>query len=494
MLARPTLAGSLQILLWSVADSVDYIDKKEECGLFAIYGRTDAAMLAYQGLYSLQHRGQESAGIATSDGETIRTHIGMGLVGEVFGEQQLSRLIGHMAIGHVRYSTTGSSDVRNAQPLTVEFSRGPVSVAHNGNLINARLIRDEYEAYGHIFQTSSDTEVILALLAKPSHVGKPDPLAHVLNHIQGAFCLVFLFPDRIEAARDPFGIRPLNIGRTRDGAWCVASETCAFDLMDAEYIRQVQPGEIVTLDKDGMRSRFFCQPGTVRPAKCVFEHVYFADPSSVIFDENVHQVRRRFGARLATESPADADVVISIPDSGRSAAMGYADESGIALDRGFVRNHYIGRTFIKPSQADRSWAVKLKLTVIRQSVEGKRVVVVDDSIVRGTTTRGKIQALRQAGARQIHMRVSCPPIRHPCFYGVDFPTAEELIANQRSIEQIREFLGVDSLAYLSLEGMLGCLADDPKNHCTACWTGRYPIPTQLAVSKFSLELNQLQMF
>ncbi|MDD4890660.1 MAG: amidophosphoribosyltransferase, partial [Phycisphaerae bacterium] len=436
----------------------------------------------------------ESAGIACSDGDTIRTHMGMGLVGEVFNDRELAKLTGHMAIGHVRYSTTGSSDIRNAQPLTVEFSRGPVSVAHNGNLINARLLRDEYEAYGHIFQTSSDTEVILALLAKPSHVGKPDPLAHVLGHIQGAFCLLFLFPDRIEVARDPFGIRPLAIGRTPDGAYCVASETCAFDLVDAEYIRQVQPGEIVTLDQRGITSRFFCPPGTVKPAKCVFEHVYFADPSSVIFDENVHQVRKRLGMKLAEESPADADIVVAIPDSGRSAAMGFSMGSGITLERGFVRNHYIGRTFIKPSQGERAYAVKMKLTVIRQVVDGKRVVVVDDSIVRGTTTRGKIQALRRAGAREVHMRVSCPPIRHPCFYGVDFPTQEELVAHNRSVEQIREFLEVDSLAYISLDGMLACLSDKPEHHCTACWSGKYPIPTDFTVNKFALERNQLQMF
>ncbi len=469
-------------------------DKKEECGLFAVFGRPDAAQLTYQGLYALQHRGQESAGIATSDGEVIRTHVGMGLVGEVFGEQELARLTGHMAIGHVRYSTTGSSDIRNAQPLTVEYSRGPVSVAHNGNLINARLLRDEYEAYGHIFQTSSDTEIIVALLAKPSHVAKPDPLGHVLGHLQGAFCLLFLFPDRIEAARDPFGIRPLVIGRTGDGTWCVASETCALDLIDAEYIRQVEPGEIVTLDRRGMTSRFFCPPHIVTPAKCVFEHVYFADPSSTVFDENVHQVRKRLGMRLAEEAPADADIVVAIPDSGRSAAMGYSFRSGIPLERGFVRNHYVGRTFIKPSAQDRTSAVKMKLTVIRQSVDGRRLVVVDDSIVRGTTTKGKIQALRRAGAREVHMRVSCPPIRHPCFYGVDFPTQEELIAHNRSVEDICKFLDVDSLAYISLEGMLSCVNDAAEHHCTACWSGRYPIPTDFTVSKFSLERNQLQMF
>jgi len=473
---------------------LDNFDKKEHCGLFGVYGRPDAADLCFQGLYALQHRGQESAGIAVSDGRTITTHAGMGLVGEVFNEPTLARLPGQAAIGHVRYSTTGSSDVRNAQPLTVEFSRGPVAVAHNGNLINARMLRDEYEAYGHIFQTTSDTEIIVALLAKPSHVAKPDTLAHVLNHIQGAFCLLFLYPDRIEAARDPYGIRPLAVGQLPDGSWCVASETCALDIIDARYVRQVEPGEIVTLDERGMSSRFFLPPGTVKPAKCIFEHVYFADPSSVVFDENVHQVRRRMGMQLAREAPADADVVVAIPDSGRSAAMGFSMESGIPLERGFVRNHYIGRTFIKPSQQDRSLSVKMKLTVIRDSVAGRRLVVVDDSIVRGTTTRGKIQALRGAGAEEIHMRVSCPPLRHPCFYGIDFPTQEELIANKRTEEEIGAFLGVDSLAYLSLEGMLGSVNDDPDHHCHACWSGEYCIPVNYAVSKFHFERNQMQMF
>ncbi len=473
---------------------MDYIDKKDKCGLFGVFGRPDAAQLCYQGLYALQHRGQESAGIAVSDGETIRTHTGMGLVGEVFTPETLGQLTGHMAIGHVRYSTTGSSGLRNAQPLTVEYSQGPVSVAHNGNLINAQLLRDEYEAYGHIFQTTSDTEVIVALLAKPSHNSKPDPLGHVLNHIQGAYCLLFLYPDRLEAARDPFGIRPLVVGQLDDGAWCVASETCALDIVGARYERQVTPGEIVRLDADGMGSRHFVAPGTVTPAKCIFEHVYFADPSSVIFDENVHQVRKRMGIKLAEESPADADAVIAIPDSGRSAAMGYSIGSGIPLERGFVRNHYIGRTFIQPTQTGRASAVKMKLTVIKESVAGKRLAVVDDSIVRGTTTRGKIQALREAGAEEIHMRISCPPLRHPCFYGVDFPTQEELIANDRSIEEIGEFLGVDSIAYLSLEGMLSTVNDAPENHCHACWSGEYRIPISFVVNKFSLERNQLQMF
>ncbi|MCG3178803.1 MAG: Amidophosphoribosyltransferase [Phycisphaerae bacterium] len=473
---------------------MNYSDKKEYCGLFGVYGRPDAAHLCYQGLYSLQHRGQESAGIAAADGQTIRTHTGMGLVGEVFDQGSLGQLAGNMAIGHVRYSTTGSSGLRNAQPLTVEYSRGPVSVAHNGNLINAQLLRDEYEAYGHIFQTTSDTEVIVALMAKPSHIAKGDPLGHVLNHIQGAYCLLFLYPDRIEAARDPYGIRPLAIGRLADGSYCVASETCALTIVEAEYIREVAPGEIVTLDASGLHSRFFVKPGTVTPAHCSFEHVYFADPSSSVFDENVHHVRKRLGMRLGEESPVDADVVVAIPDSGRSAAMGYSAASGVPLERGFVRNHYIGRTFIQPTEKGRSDAVKMKLTVIRESVDGKRVVVVDDSIVRGTTTRGKIQALRSAGAREIHMRVSCPPLRHPCFYGIDFPTQEELIAHGRTVEEISRFLGVDSLAYLSLEGMLACFKGDPAHYCHACWSGTYRIPVTYTVSKFSLERHQMQMF
>jgi len=472
-------------------------DKKEACGIFGIFGDPDAVHKTYFALHSLQHRGQESAGIASSDGELIHCYTGMGQVSRVFREGRgiLERLDNPIAIGHVRYSTSGSANIANAQPFLSEYSRGQVAVAHNGNLINASLLRDEYEAYGHIFKSSNDTEIIVHLMAKPTHVTKPDPLGHVLNHLQGSYSLVFLFPDRIEAARDPYGIRPLCLGRTADGFYCVASETCALDAIGADYVRDVEPGEIVTLDKHGLSSRFFVPPGSVKPAHCIFEHVYFAKQSSIIFGENVHAVRVRCGRRLAIEHPVDADVVIPVPDSGTSAAVGYALQSGIPFDMGFVRSHYIGRTFISPSQKMCDLAVKLKLAVVRDVVKGKRVVVVDDSIVRGTTTKGKIQSLRNAGAKEIHMRVACPPVKNPCFYGVDFPTREELLANQvASIEEIRRFLQVDTLGYISLEGLLGCASLPPDHYCHACWSGQYPIPVSLVVNKFSMERHQMQLF
>jgi len=471
-------------------------EKREECGLFAIYGDADAVQKTYFGLYSLQHRGQEAAGIASSDGQEISCFASMGQVSRVFrsGRGMLEKLANPIAIGHVRYSTTGSSSRTNVQPLLGEYSRGQVAVAHNGNLINASLLRDEYEAYGHIFKSTSDTEIIIHLLAKPTHVTKPDPLGHILNHLQGAYSLVFLFADRIEAARDPYGIRPLCIGRTGDGNYCIASETCAFDTIEAEYIRQVEPGEIVTLDKDGLHSRFFVAPGTVTPGHCTFEHVYFAKQNSYVFGENVHSVRKRCGEQLAKEYPVEADVVIPVPDSGTSAAVGYAKQSGIPFDMGFVRSHYVGRTFLSPSQDLRDLGVKLKLAVVKEVVKGRRVVVVDDSIVRGTTTKGKISALKQAGAKQIHMRVACPPVANPCFYGVDFPTKEELLANNRTMDEIRDFLGVDSIGYLSIDGLLSCLSSPPEHYCTACWTGQYKIPVSKVVNKFSMERHQTQLF
>ncbi len=470
--------------------------KKEECGIFGIFGDPEAVQKTYFGLHSLQHRGQESAGIASSDGEYIHCYTGMGHVSRVFraGRGILERLNNPMAIGHVRYSTTGSTSPLNAQPFLSEYSRGQVAVAHNGNLINASLLRDEYEAYGHIFKSSNDTEIIVHLMAKPSHVTKPDPLGHVLNHLQGAYSVLFLFSDQIVAARDPYGIRPLCVGKTKNGSYCVASESCAFDVIDAEYIREVEPGEIVTLDRNGISSRFFVTPGTITPAHCIFEHVYFAKQSSTIFGENVHHVRKECGRRLAREFPAEADVVIPVPDSGTSAAVGYSAESGIPFDMGFVRSHYIGRTFISPTQNMRNLEVKLKLTVVKEVVRNKRVVVVDDSVVRGTTTKGKVRSLRQAGAKEIHLRVACPPVKHPCFYGVDFPTREELLANQRSIDQIRDFLEVDSIGYLSLEGLLQCVCLPADHYCTACWSGKYPIPVSTMVNKFCMERHQMQLF
>ena len=471
-------------------------EKQENCGLFGVFGDAEAVSKTYFGLHSLQHRGQESAGIASSNGEFISCHKGMGTVMRVFrsGSGLLEKLANPIAIGHVRYSTTGSSKAVNSQPLLSEYSRGQVAVAHNGNLINAIRLRDEYEAHGSIFKSTSDTEIITHLLAKPTHISKPDPLAHVLNHLQGAYSLLFLFANRIEAARDPYGIRPLCIGQTEKGCFVVASETCAFDAIGARFIREVEPGEIVRLDKSGLDSRFFVKPGTVTPAHCIFEHIYFAKQNSHIFGENVHELRKKLGRQLAIEQPADADVVIPVPDSGTSAAIGYAEQSKIPFDMGLVRSHYIGRTFISPEQKTRELEVKLKLAVVKEAVAGKRVVVVDDSIVRGTTTRGKIRTLRQAGAKQIHMRVSCPPLRYPCFYGVDFPTKEELLANNRDLEQIKEFLEVDSVGYMSLEGLLSCALLPDENYCTACWTGKYRIPVDIARNKYALERHQMHMF
>ncbi len=469
---------------------------KESCGLFGIFGDDEAVLKTYFGLHSLQHRGQESAGIASSDGQVIECCKGMGRVTRVFrsGTGLLERLANPIAIGHVRYSTTGASKTVNSQPLLCEYSQGQVALAHNGNLINAAGLRDEYEAYGSIFKSTSDTEIITHLLAKPTHVSKSDTLAHVLNHLQGAYSLLFLFADRIEAARDPHGIRPLCIGQTEKGAYVVCSETCALDAIGAKFVREVEPGEIVRLDENGLHSRFFVKPGDVTPAHCIFEHIYFAKQNSRIFGENVHEFRKKLGRQLANEQPAEADVVMPIPDSGTSSAIGFAEASGLPFDMGMVRSHYVGRTFISPDQKVRELEVRLKLAVVSEVVGGKRVVVVDDSIVRGTTTRGKLRNIRQAGAKEIHMRVSCPPIRFPCFYGVDFPTKDELLANNRDLAQIREFLEVDSVGYLSLEGLLSCAVFPPDHYCTACWSGEYRIPVDMSVSRLGTERHQAHKF
>jgi amidophosphoribosyltransferase len=473
---------------------LDEYEKKEKCGLFGIWGTPEASQITYQALFAQQHRGQESAGIVVSDGAGLNGHAGMGLVSQVFNPRMLKEeLAGHAAIGHVRYSTTGSSKLINAQPLLRQYLMGPVAVAHNGNLINAGRLRKEYEEHGHIFQSTTDTEVIVHLLAKPTHVEKHDPLPHVLKHLQGAYCLLFLFPDRLEACRDPWGVRPLVIGKMPNGCWCVASETCAFDAIGATFVREVQPGEIIRLDEHGMHSRTFDVPASSM-AHCVFEHVYFANPASKIFGQTVHLVRQALGRQLAREAPAPADYIMPMPDSGRSAALGFANESKIPFEEGIVPNRFVGRTFILPNQGARDRAVAVKLNIIPDIVQGKSVAIIEDSVVRGTTTRSKMLALRSAGAKEIHLRVSCPPIRNPCFYGIDFPTRQELIAHNRTVEQIREFLEVDSLAYLSLEGMLSCLSFPKNDYCTACWSGDYKIPIDHPVSKFSFERDQLKMF
>ncbi|GMV96041.1 MAG: amidophosphoribosyltransferase [Phycisphaerae bacterium] len=467
---------------------------RHHCGLFGVYGHRDAVNLTYLGLHAQQHRGQESAGMVTRDHGPMKRHAALGLVQEVFHPRILEELRNPVAIGHVRYSTTGSCSSVNAQPLLVNYAQGQMAVAHNGNLINAGLLRREYEQHGAIFNTTSDTEVIVHLMAKPSHLDKENHVAHVLSHLQGAYSLLFLFADRMVAARDPFGLRPLVLGRMDNGAFVVASETCALDRVEAEFFREVEPGEVVTISPSGLRSGRIVPQDMFTPAHCIFEQIYFADPSSRVFGEEVHQVRKKMGMQLAREAPVAADIVVPIPNCAQDAALGYARVSGIPYDRAFTTSHYAGRSFIMPEQNMRDLAVRVKLNVIRENVAGKRLVVVEDSVVRGTTTRGKIGALRQAGARQIHLRVASPPIRHGCYFGIDFPNPDDLIATHRTVEQIRDYLGVDSLHYLSLEGMLSCVRHPPTHYCTACFSGRYPMPVDHPVSKFALEHGQLQMF
>ena len=467
---------------------------RHHCGLFGVWGHEDAVYLTHLGLYALQHRGQESAGIVSTNGEHLLRHAGLGLVNQVFNEQNLSKIEGRIAVGHVRYSTTGSCSLGNTQPLLFSVAGGQVAVAHNGNLINAALLRRNYEEVGHIFQTTSDTEVIIHLLAKPAHQSKDHPLDHVLNHLQGAYSLLLLFPDRMIAVRDPLGFRPLSIGEMECGAIVVASETKAFDMVGARYLRDVEPGEIVTITDAGMTSRRFGIEGNGRGAACIFEQIYFADPSSNVFGESVHLVRAAMGRQLAREAPVEADLVVPIPTCAKCAATGYAAESGIPYGRAFTTSHYAGRSFILPTQAGRDLTVKMKLNVIKAAVSGKRVVVVEDSIVRGTTTRAKIGALRDAGAKEIHLRVASPPIRHPCYFGIDFPSQKELVAYDRTVEEVRKFVGVDSLHYLSLEGMLKSVKMPAKKYCTACFSGDYPILVDEPVEKFAMERVQLRMF
>lgn len=451
-------------------------DLQHECGIFGIADHQDAANLTYYGLYALQHRGQESAGIAAKIDSRIKTYTGMGLVGDVFKTAYFESFKdATAAIGHTRYSTAGSSNVKNAQPITVDTSLGQLSVAHNGNLTNGWALRSELEKTGSIFQTTSDSEVILHLLARPECANAPDPLAAALSRLEGAFCYLVLHGDRVMAVRDPQGYRPLSIGK-KDGSWVFASETCAFDMIGAEYHGEVEPGEIVTAEGGRLTRRKYAN-GQHRNAKCIFEHVYFSRPDSLVFDEHVHSARLAMGRQLARECPAPgADIVIPVPDSGNSAAQGYSLESGIPLDQGFVRNHYVGRSFIQPSQRDRDIAVKIKLNANRPVVEGRSVVVVDDSVIRGTTSLSRVNRLREAGAREIHLRISCPPTRFACYFGIDFPNPGELIANSKSLDQIRDYLGVNSLGYLSIAGMTGAMRDGD-NYCTACFSGDYRGPT-----------------
>jgi len=462
------------------------VDGREKCGLYGVVGIGDAARNVYQGLYALQHRGQESAGIVSSDGSNLMSHKGMGLVGDVFGDAALARLKGEAAVGHVRYSTTGSSNINNAQPFLITYSHGQIAIAHNGNLVNAAALRREYEAEGSIFQTTMDTEVILHILAKISKKGSGAQIEEALRRVRGAYSLLFLTPTHMVAARDPNGFRPLCIGRLGN-AWMVASETCAFDLTGGTFVREVEPGEVVYISNTGLRSTRIVPAGQARPHYCIFEHIYFARPDSFIFGDSVYMVRKRLGERLAKDAPVDGDVVVAIPEGGNSAAIGYSHASSIPIDMGFIHNRYVGRTFIKPDPDDRIASVKVKLNAVREVVHGKRLVVVDDSVVRGTTCRAKIALLREAGAREVHFRITCPPHRYPCYYGIDFPRREELLAARYDIDRIREFLKVDSVAYNTLDGMLSCVSNPPSHYCHACFTGEYEVSVDRGTDKFVME-------
>ncbi len=447
----------------------------EECGIFAVYGHPEASNLAHLGLHALQHRGQESAGIASCDGKEIHCFKSMGHVADIFTASVLNRLPGHMAIGHTRYSTAGDTAILNAQPFSVACNKGRIAVAHNGNLTNASELRKQLEDQGSIFQATSDTEVILHLVARSDQKTISSALREALLLIDGAFSLVFMTEDSVIVARDPHGFRPLAIGRMnlRTGpAYVFASETCAFDLIDAHYIGDVEPGEMVIAGPDGLLREFYTVPQN--RAQCVFEHVYFSRPDSTVFGRSVQQSREMMGRLLSHEKPVDADVVVPIPDSGVAAALGYSAESGIPFRHGLIRNHYVGRTFIEPSQAIRDFGVRLKLNPVREILKGKSVLLVDDSLVRGTTSQKIVRMVRNAGAREVHVRISCPPTMSPCFYGVDTPTKRELIAANQSIEEIREFIGCDTLAYLSLENLSKAVNDENEHYCYACYTGRYP--------------------
>src|SRR5436190_8393737 len=452
---------------------------RDECGVVAIYSHPEAETLAYLGLHALQHRGQESAGIVSSDGMSLHIHKSMGLVADIFTEKKLSRIRGTLAIGHTRYSTTGDSAILNAQPIMVQSNKGMIALAHNGNLTNAGEVRARMEAQGSIFQTSSDTEVIVHLIAQSREHTLPEAVADALRRVEGAFSLVMISPDRIFAMRDPRGFRPLAMGRIpasgleKRDTIVFASETCAFDLIGAEYERDVKPGELVIVGPEGTHSRFYAP--ALQQSSCIFEHVYFSRPDSRVFGRPVQESREQLGRQLATESPVEADLVVPVPDSGVTAAMGFAAESGIPLRFGLIRNHYVGRTFIEPQQSVRDFGVKLKLNPVRSLLEGKRVVLIDDSIVRGTTSRKIVRMVRSAGAKEVHMRISCPPTISPCFYGVDTPSKDQLIATNKSVEEIRKYIGADSLSYLSLEGLKkACGESEELTFCSGCYTGKYP--------------------
>ena len=469
----------------------DIFDKMhEECGIFGVYGHPEAANLTYLGLYALQHRGQEASGIVTYDGRHFYQEKAVGLVADIFSEERLSRLKGHAAIGHNRYSTTGGSKLENVQPIMVNYALGTLAMVHNGNLINAHFLRDELEAYGAIFQSSMDSEVIIHLIAHSRQKHLSERIVESLSRVRGAYSLIFLSEQGMIGVRDPYGVRPLSLGRVKDGGYVLASETCTFDLIEAEFVRDIEPGELIQITDKGVSSFRPFLP--VDAAHCVFEYVYFSRPDSTVFGRNVYEIRKRLGHELAKEGAIDADLVIPVPDSGVPAALGYAEVSKLPYDTGLIRNHYVGRTFIEPQQSIRHFGVKIKLNAISSLLEGKRVVVVDDSIVRGTTSRKIVKMIRAAGAKEVHLRISSPPIVSPCFYGIDTPTRQELVASSHTVEEIRKYITADSLVYLSNEGMFRAVyknASGENNHfCTACFSEKYPIPFTGA------EIAQLGLF
>ena len=445
----------------------------EECGVVGVYGHPEAANLVYLGLYALQHRGQESAGIVASTHSKMRLEVGMGLVADVFDPIRILKLPGPLAIGHNRYSTAGKSELVNAQPCMINYSAGSLALAHNGNLVNAQTIRKELGGKGAIFQSTNDSEVIVHLMAQSKAETFVDQAAEALRQVSGAYSLVLMTKTELVAARDPHGFRPLCLGKL-DGAYIVASETCVMDLIEAEFIREVEPGELILINDQGIQSFFPFKK--VDTKHCVFEHIYFARPDSFIFGEHVYTARKNMGRAMAQESPADVDLIVPVPDSGVVSAMGFAEESGIPFEMGLIRNHYVGRTFIEPQSQIRHFGVKLKLNPVKEIIAGKRIAIIDDSIVRGTTARKIVKMLRDAGAKEVHLRISAPPILHSCFYGIDTPTKEELIAHTHDLEETRQYLAADSLAYLSLEKMMEVLENGKKKFCSACFDGNYPIP------------------
>ncbi|MEN8134241.1 MAG: amidophosphoribosyltransferase [Thermodesulfobacteriota bacterium] len=457
---------------------------RDECGVCGIYGHEDAAKLSYFGLYALQHRGQESAGIVSSDGKVIHQHRGMGLVPEVFNEEHLQALVGHLSIGHVRYSTTGESAVINAQPFTATHLGCTLSVAHNGNLVNISALREELEQDGSIFQSTMDSEVVIHLMARHSQLGFEKSLLKTVSKIKGAYSMLLMTEDKIVAVRDPNGFRPLCLGKLNNGSYVVASETCALDLIEAAYIRDIEPGEVLIIDDTGLKSLYMDK--AERQSCCIFEHVYFARPDSDIFGFNVYQSRKRMGEILARECKVDADFVMPFPDSGNYAAIGYSQASGIPLEMGVIRNHYVGRTFIQPTQSMRDFSVRVKLNPIRTFLEGKKVIIIEDSIIRGTTGRSRVKSLRDVGVKEVHMMISCPPTRNPCYYGIDFPSGGELIANAKSIDEIRDHLGLDSLHYLSVDGLVEATGMSKNNFCLACFNGDYPVEPDKNFHKLTL--------